>query len=791
MTMTSPPSDSDPAPRVAPQSGQAPSAFARLHPRIQCWIWDQQWSELRDAQVRAVGPILDGQLDIIIAAATASGKTEAAFLPICSALLLARECADQDATPRTQGSPTSSVAQLGVKVLYVSPLKALINDQYSRLDALCEHLDLPVHRWHGDVPGSRKAKVLTHPDGVLLITPESLEALHVVHGPKLGQLLGGLRYVVIDELHSFLGSERGAQLQSLLHRVELAIRRCVPRIGLSATLGDMSAAAAFLRPGHGEEVTVITAADGTQPVRLQVLGYEATEPNLNASPMGSAHSEEDAGDVTPGDQIAIADHLFKTLRGTDNLIFANSRGTVEIYADLLRRRSDGDMVPNEFVPHHGSLSKNLREHAEARLKDRSMPVTAVCTSTLEMGIDIGSVSSVAQIGAPYAVSSLRQRLGRSGRRKGEAATLRIYITEQQVTPGTPPPDALHSQLVQSIAMVNLLLDRWNEVPDSGDLHLSTLIQQLLSLIAQHGGVSPAQAHQALCSHGPFARVSTALFVTLLRALRAADLLSQAGDGLLLLGTAGERLVNHYSFYAAFRTAQEYRLIASGRTLGSLPVSYLLMPGSLLIFGGRRWKVLSVDTRAKIVELVRSSGGRVPKFTGSGGEIADRIRREMLAVYKTSSVPVYLNASAARLLAEGRANFARFGLDSDPVLEWGADTLIFPWRGDRIMSTLAVALTTTRVDVAPDGVCLTMTGASRAEAIARLQALAASGPGDPLTLAAGVQTKIVEKYDDFLSDELLDIANAARSLDVDGAWHALTSLLNQVTGQSRTAAALDA
>jgi len=791
MTMTSPPSDSDPAPRVAPQSGQAPSAFARLHPRIQRWIWDQQWSEFRDAQVRAVGPILDGQLDIIIAAATASGKTEAAFLPICSALLLARECADQDATPRTQGSPTSSVAQLGVKVLYVSPLKALINDQYSRLDALCEHLDLPVHRWHGDVPGSRKAKVLTHPDGVLLITPESLEALHVVHGPKLGQLLGGLRYVVIDELHSFLGSERGAQLQSLLHRVELAIRRRVPRIGLSATLGDMSAAAAFLRPGHGEEVTVITAADGTQPVRLQVLGYEATEPNLNASPMGSAHSEEDAGDVTPGDQIAIADHLFKTLRGTDNLIFANSRGTVEIYADLLRRRSDGDMVPNEFVPHHGSLSKNLREHAEARLKDRSMPVTAVCTSTLEMGIDIGSVSSVAQIGAPYAVSSLRQRLGRSGRRKGEAATLRIYITEQQVTPGTPPPDALHSQLVQSIAMVNLLLDRWNEVPDSGDLHLSTLIQQLLSLIAQHGGVSPAQAHQALCSHGPFARVSTALFVTLLRALRAADLLSQAGDGLLLLGTAGERLVNHYSFYAAFRTAQEYRLIASGRTLGSLPVSYLLMPGSLLIFGGRRWKVLSVDTRAKIVELVRSSGGRVPKFTGSGGEIADRIRREMLAVYKTSSVPVYLNASAARLLAEGRANFARFGLDSDPVLEWGADTLIFPWRGDRIMSTLAVALTTTRVDVAPDGVCLTMTGASRGAAIARLQALAASGPGDPLTLAAGVQTKIVEKYDDFLSDELLDIANAARSLDVDGAWHALTSLLNQVTGQSRTAAALDA
>jgi ATP-dependent Lhr-like helicase len=485
--------------------------------------------------------------------------------------------------------------------------------------------------------------------------------------------------------------------------------------------------------------------------------------------------------VESSDRLAIADHLFMTLRGTDNLIFANSRRDVEIYADLLHRRSDRDKVPNEFVPHHGSLSKDLREHAEGRLKDRSMPVTAVCTSTLEMGIDIGSVSSIAQIGAPYAVSSLRQRLGRSGRR-GEAATLRIYVAEQQATPHTSPPDALRSQLVQSIAMVNLLLEHWNEAPDPGGLHLSTLVQQLLSLIAQHGGVSPAQAHQTLCSHGPFARVPTPLFVKLLRALSTADLLTQASDGLLLPGTAGERLVNHYSFYAAFQTAQEYRLIASGRTLGSLPVDYPLMPGSLLIFGGRRWKVIAVDTYAKVVELVRSSGGRPPGFTGSGGQLADRVRQEMLTVYTTSDVPAYLDAKAVRLLAEGRANFARFGLGSDPVLEWGADTLIFPWRGGRVMSTLAVALTGAGTVTAQDGVCLTMTGASRPAAVACLQSLADSAP-DPLALAASVKNKIVEKYDEFLSEELLNIDYAARSLDVDGAWHALTSILNQVASQT--------
>jgi ATP-dependent Lhr-like helicase len=338
---------------------------------------------------------------------------------------------------------------------------------------------------------------------------------------------------------------------------------------------------------------------------------------------------------------------------------------------------------------------------------------------------------------------------------------------------------LRSQLVQSIAMVNLLLGHWNEAPDSGGLHLSTLTQQLLSLIAQHGGVSPAQAHQTLCGHGPFARVTTPLFVKLLRALSAGDLLTQASDGLLLLGTAGEGLVNHYSFYAAFQTAQEYRLIASGRTLGSLPVDYPLMPGSLLIFGGRRWKVIAVDTYAKVVELIRSSGGRPPGFTGSGGQVADQVRQEMLAVYTSSDVPAYLDAKAVRLLAEGRANFARFGLGSDPVLEWGADTLIFPWRGGRIMSTLAVALTGSGTHTALDGVCLNMAAASRPEALARLQSLADSAP-DPLTLAAGVRNKLVEKYDDLLSEELLNIAYAARSLDVDGAWHTLSSLLKAVT-----------
>ncbi len=257
--MTSPPSPSERPP--ADGDGRASSAFGQLHPQIQHWIWRERWTELRDAQERAAAPILAADRDVVIAAATASGKTEAAFLPICSALL--------------------DTPQPGVKALYVSPLKALINDQYLRLDLLCEHLDLPVHRWHGDVAASRKAKVLSNPDGLLLITPESLEALLIRHGHRIGHLFAGLRYVVIDEMHAFLGVERGAQLQSLLHRVELAIRRRVPRVGLSATLADMTAAAEYLRPGHGGTVTVIVAADDTHELRMQLRGYEATHAVTN------------------------------------------------------------------------------------------------------------------------------------------------------------------------------------------------------------------------------------------------------------------------------------------------------------------------------------------------------------------------------------------------------------------------------------------------------------------------------------------------------------------------------
>ena len=723
----------------------ASRAFDLLAEPVRRWVYDQRWQSLRDAQEAAIPVLLAGIADVIVAAATAAGKTEAAFLPICS---------------RLASEPAPGP---GTRVLYVAPLKALINDQYDRLSGLCERMEIPVHRWHGDVPGSKKSAFLKRPDGVLLITPESLEALFVVRGPAIGGLLAALQYVVVDELHAFLGTERGAQLRSLLHRVELAIRRRVPRVGLSATLGDMSLAADALRPGQPENVQCIASPSGGQDLSVQIRGY-LTMPQ-----------EHNQNDEAP-DQQQIAADLFRVLRGRDNLVFTNSRATAELYAARLRDMCEAAGAPNEFFPHHGSLSRELREDVEAALKDRGRPTTAVATTTLEMGIDIGSVQSVAQLGAPPSVAVLRQRLGRSGRR-GEPAVLRVYVTEPLVDARTTLADELRAELIQSIATLELLQAGWCEPPDQGALHLSTLIQQLLSAIAQHGGITAAAGYRALCGPGsPFTAVTQAQFGSLLRDLGAREVLVQAADGTLLLGPLGERTVNHYSFYAAFNAPEEYRLFTGGRPLGTMPADLTLYPGVLLIFAGRRWKVTAVDHAHKIIEAMPAPGGRPPLFNGGIAGVHDRVRAEMRSVLAAEHLPRYLSDTAISLLSEARAAYARYRLGDHSILQAGPHTLLLPWTGSRAVSTLAAQLCAAGLDASNDGLIITVASAAADHVRQCLYALVTAGPADPVALAATVANKAAAKYDEWIDDELLAVDYARRALDAEGAWRTAKALL---------------
>lgn len=743
---------------MQPSSSEESQAFYLLDEKIRRWVWDQGWTALRDAQERAIPAIIAGDSDVIIAAATATGKTEAAFLPICSRLLSEEE---QDAC-----------------VIYLSPLKALINDQFFRIEQLCERLNIPVHPWHGDISGNKKQKFLKNPTGILLITPESVESLFVNHGTAIPRLFGNLLYIVVDELHSFIGSERGQQLQSLLHRMEFAIKRRVPRIGLSATIGDMHLASQFLRPHGDTETEMIVSSATEQELQLLLRGYVHVAPPLK--PL-----EENEEIPHDGSLLDIGTNLFKTLRGSSNLIFANSRNRTEFFADLLRLMCEEQHLPNEFWPHHGSLSKELREDAETAIKDKSRPVSIVCTSTLEMGIDIGSVKSIAQIGVPPSVASMRQRLGRSGRRESDPAILRIYIQEHELNERSDPSDRLRAGLVQTIAMVRLLLAKWYEPPQTGGLHLSTMVQQMLSLIAQYGGVTAAQAYNVLCKNGPFPLVGQQIFVEFLRNLGGQKLIMQASDGLLLHGQLGERIVNHYSFYTAFSTPEEYRLVSGDRTLGTIPIDRPIVEGSYLIFGGRRWLVMEVDAVKKVIVLTPAKGGRAPIFGGEAGWIHDRIRQEMFAVYSDKSIPVFLDAQAKDLLAEARENFQRYRLASESMLPLGSATYLLCWMGDRVQDTLAAMLRSKGLKAMNEGVAILVANTSPEELWNCLQMLLKEGVPDAYELARTVANKACEKYDLFLFDELLSADYAVSKLDVDGAYNALNFILSRGGTKKRT------
>jgi ATP-dependent Lhr-like helicase len=731
---------------------QTSSAYERFHPGVQRWIRRKEWGELRRIQEQAAAPILRGERDVVIAAATAGGKTEAAFLPVASQVAKAWE--DEDVG--------------GLSVLYVSPLKALINDQFDRLRDLFEPLHVPVFRWHGDVSSSRKKRA-RQKGGLLLITPESLEAQFIRRGYAMSEFLEPLQYVVVDELHAFIGGERGRQLQSLLHRVDLAARRRVPRIALSATLGDMEKASAFLRPGKGEDAIHITDEGETQTVKLQVRGYEHQSAESVSEEMAEEEqSKEDkegetGGPQVSGDLIDITGHLFDILRGGRHITFANRRQTVEVTADLLRRKCDEEGVPNEFLPHHGSLNRDLRDEAEQRLRKGNRPTTIVATTTLELGIDVGNVESIAQIGAPPSVASMRQRLGRSGRR-GDPAVLRVYVREAKLDSDSPLTDKLRVGLVRTVAMVRLLAQGWNEPPVTGALHLSTLVQQILSLIAQRGGIDAQQGYEVLCQRGPFRTVSPDQFATLLRDLGAADLITQTHNGTLVLDLDGEQLVNHYEFYAAFSTPEEYRLVSGGSEIGSLPIVAPLYEGRYLIFGGKRWKVIDVDQEKQVVELVPSEGGRAPLFGGMGAMVHGRIRQEMQRVYQSEYEPPFLDPTGHELLEEGRRSFREMGLGERSFVAEGTDAVWFPWIGDRALNAMELALQRDGFDVETQDVLLRAKDLPVTELERAAHEIRETGLGDPKALARFAENKRLEKHHAYLSEDLLAADYAAQYLD---------------------------
>lgn len=717
-------------------------AFSKLHSKIQEAIWKQQWEELRPLQVEAIEEVSSTDNHLILAAATASGKTEAAFLPILSQLAAA---------------PPQSIG-----AIYVSPLKALINDQFCRLEALCEYADIPVHRWHGDVPASAKKHLLDNPRGVLLITPESLESQFINRGRHLPRLYSQLKFIVIDELHAFLDVVRGVHLESLLARLQIAAGVAPRKLGLSATIGDFLPAQRFLCADAPNTVTVIKDRGPGKELRIRLQAFIA--------PPDAGETEEVSGGVAQGLD-AVAQDVALRFRGETNLLFCNSRRQTEMLADKLRQTAVRERWPRDpFVLHHGSISKELREEAEHDLKS-GLPLTAICTSSLEMGIDIGSVKAVGQVGPTWRVSSLVQRLGRSGRKDGEAQILRLYTLDEQITEKSSLTEKLYPELIRAIAIVELLLGKWLEPPSVNRFDFSTCIHQVLSVLRQSGGTKAARLFEVLCERGAFRHISSRQFMTLLKGLGEKRLIQQMETGRLILAPDGERIVESRDFYAAFAASVEYRVEFNGQNIGTLSENCVPETGEFLLLAGRRWQVAAVDVLAKLILVVPANKWRKPRFEGGGGDLHSVIAAKMKEALEGDAGYRYLSPTASAMLAAARQAFQAVGLADDNFLTQEGSIVWFPWAGSKTLRTLELFAKADGLKVDCGYLSLRYIGVS-AENFRSHAARIASGKIAPSDLVQFIGDFNRDRFDEYVAPELLESAYTSEMLDFSGATQLL-------------------
>jgi ATP-dependent Lhr-like helicase len=749
---------SQPSPPAA-----AKPAFELLHPGVQRQLWQMRWTNLRPLQVEAIRALARPSGDVILSAATASGKTEAAFLPILS------QIADE---------PTGSV-----RAIYVGPLKALINDPFSRVEELCTYLDIPVHRWHGDVPASKKAKLIESPGGVLLITPESLESIFVNKSGHLRSLFGGLRFIVIDELHSFLSSERGLHLRSLLCRL-------VPKFespaqcrvaGLSATLGEPGDAQRFVRPDDPDRAALLRDTGPEKEIKFKIHAYrvqpyrpeaDVDDDAVNEPPANEGGTAGDNARALVEDLIPLASDIVTHCAGSANLVFANVKALVEEYADTCAEVAKKRGLRDLFLVHHGSLSAEIREDTEQTMKGGAL-ATTFCSSTLEMGIDIGSVRAVGQIGAPYSVASFAQRMGRSGRRDGEPRIMRMYVQCEEPDAKSSLFDRLHLELIRGIALTELMLSGWVEPASPPVCDLSTLTQQIISVIAEIGGIRALELYHRLCVAGAFRDVEKPLFVRLLRNLAARDVIEQVpGQHDLILGLVGERLRKEKGFYAVFPTPEEFTVLNDAQVIGTIQTAY--DEGEHLLLAGRRWQVLQLDRERREIHVAPAKGKKLPLFGGKGGDVHPRVRQMMMQVLSSADAYGYLDSNAKALLGEARGVAAAARIFDSPVVPLGPSAAaLFTWTGTKIQRTLDTALAVGGIKARDEGVAFTceLDPDQLRERVGRYLATAL----DATALARASTPARHRKYDYLLDDDLIVESWVRGSLDVAGAGEVLRSI----------------
>ena len=611
-----------------------PSTFSRFPPRLQEAIVSRLgWTGLRPVQDQAGAAILDGN-NAVVLAPTAGGKTEASFFPVLAQLM---------------ENPTAG----SVGALYIAPIKALLNNQAERLGMYTEMVGLRRFLWHGDVTAAERKAFLKEPAELLMTTPESLEVMLLSPRVAHAKLFANLRAVVIDEVHALAGSDRGAHLMSVLERIAAHSEHDICRIGLSATVGNPQDILTWLQGSSRRPGCVVDPAKVAGGKDLSIRFTESVE--------------------------ALAEDACRLALGQKSLFFCQSRSVTETVADRLRGREIDVFV------HHSSVSLEERQAAEARFHHGRNAMIA-CTSTLELGIDVGDLDRVLQAEAPSTVSSFLQRMGRTGRREGTRANTVFFCQHPE-------------SVLQATAIIELARAGWVEsVPVNGRCW-PVLVHQTLALCLQYGSISAERVWAELRAVPDFSGVSQDEFTEMIEHMVAADFLFRSG-GLLAMGDQAEKVFGRRNFmemYAVFSTPQLYRVVTEAqRDIGSLEQSFvdnLIANMSSFLLGGRAWLVLNVNYQEKRITVMPAPAGRKPSWGGYIPQfLGYRLCREMASILADDRPLPYLTEPAARCLQEQRnerGNLLRDNGFSVEVIE--AEEFLWTFAGGAVNQTLKFGL----------------------------------------------------------------------------------------------------
>lgn len=682
-------------------------------------IWDMKWDRFTPIQDQTIPIIMTTTNDVVISSATASGKTEAAFLPILSMI---EERADE-----------------GLKVLYVSPLKALINNQFDRIEKLCEYNQIAIHKWHGDVTQSKKKKLIQNPTGILQITPESIESLFINRTGHIHHLFKNLEFIVIDEIHSFIGSERGAQLRSLLSRIEPYANSRPRIVGLSATIDNFSVVKDWVNYQQPDNVEIVEAKGSDKELLYHLMHFNLEEDRKKP--------------------VALFEDIRNLTRNQKAIVFCNSRGDVEESTVMLNRLAEREHVGETYYAHHSSIDKAEREYVEKSMIESKTPKSVIATSSLELGIDIGDVDIVIQIDSTFTVSSLKQRLGRSGRKMNANQILQLYTTSSD-------------DLLQSVAVMELIVEKWIEPAQSISAPYDILFHQIISLCAETNGLNQDELLLRMKRNDVFHHIAEEDIQQIILDMIANDYLEAIkGSGEVIVGLEGERLLRSKEFYAVFMSPEEYIVLEGIRKIGAIDKTPMVNVGENIILAGKLWTIIVVDSNTNKVYVQKAVNAKRPHYSGGGVKIHERIGQKMMEIRCSKNKIAYMNDEATYALEEARAPYHHYEVNPLKRVVWEnrEGIIIETYTGTTIAKTLLWALR--YMGVTPtklDGVGRIFIQRSNHEIMDVLREIKDRYWKDEDFLGVTLDhERYVTKYSNFLSDNYQIAMHIENEIDIDG------------------------